>query len=1246
MSLTRLAITRPVTILMLVLALVVLGWQSMRQLPVDLYPDIEFPMLYISTVYPGTGPEEIETLVSKPIEDAVSTVSGLKKLTSSSSEGVSTVMMEFEIGTDLDAVTSDVRSKVDAMRNALPDDAQAPVVNKLDVGAMPVVQLSLSSKRRSSQEVRRIGDDVIKDRLSQISGVAAVRVAGGDVREVRVEVDKARLEAYGVGISQVVSALQMENLNLPSGTIKESKQNFAVRVMGEFEDPEQINSVRIANGVNPNLTVRDVAMVRDTLQEASIYSRMNRGPSVAVVVQKQSDANTVKVVDSVRKELSKLTGRDFKHNNTGELKKNLKGPALKKQQAALRAAILPEDMQITIAFDQSTFIKDALDDVNKSLIEGALLAVIIVFLFLHSLRGTFIVGLAIPTSLIATFLVMRAFGFSINMMSMLGLSLCVGILVDDSIVVIENIHRHLRAGEPPHEAAMNGRTEIGLAAMTITMVDVVVFVPVAFMGGIVGQFFRQFGIVVAAATLFSLFISFTLTPMLASRWLKAHDKEEEEEAAQQENPGLFRRFTNAWERGYNAIDNLYRRILEWALDHRAVVICLGLMTMLASFASAAGKPWLNDDFVTYLPKAIVLLPLAMVLVAVIWWLIVKTQGWRRAILTIIGLTLSSIIIYNANLFAWMSPESLKLMNAKTELAQSTFKIAAAKAITENMLIFFVMLILMLAIIAYFFSRPRVAAEKGKSAAVNKPLVITTCILIVFVTFLPTKFIFEFQPTVDERQFSIAIEHEVGTGLEVTDATATRIEQALLDPKLFPETKVVTTTVGEAGGGMFRGGASGSDAASISVELRDLEDMDLPAWKKPLITLGVIKSPLQSTDAVMNKVNTMFAGKPGLKVTAAVGGGGMGGAPVSIEVSGPDMAATQRAATRIEQIVSEHEGTFSTELSWREGRPELQALIDRDRAAQYGISVAQVASALRTSLEGDTSTKFREEGKEYDIRVVLPKDQRVQLGQVPNLIVGNTASGQPVFLYEVAHLEPAGGPTKIDRTNRQRSVTVSSQLREGFAIGNVRNDLAPKIDALNLTGVNVAWAGEAEAMDESFGTMGSTLVLSILLVFMLMAALFESILSPLIILLAVPQAMAGALLALTMTHNSMSIVSVVGIIMLVGLVTKNAILMVDYTNTLRKEEGKDRRSALLQAGPTRLRPILMTTLAMIFGMMPTAIALSKGSEFRQPMAVAVIGGLILSLFLTLLMVPVFYEIVDDLGSKFARAKDRVIEKAKV
>ncbi|HEY3416313.1 MAG TPA: efflux RND transporter permease subunit, partial [Armatimonadota bacterium] len=714
MWLTKLSLTRPVTILMLVAALIILGLQSRSRLPVDLYPDISFPMIAISTIYSGTGPEEMETLVSKPIEDSISTISGLKKLSSTSTEGVSTVVMEFELGTNLDAAASDVRSKIDALRNTLPQDAKAPVVSKVDIKALPVIRLSMSSKRRESKDVRQMADDLIKDRLSQLTGVASVDVSGGDVREVRVEVDKGRLEAYGISITQVVNALQAENLNLPSGTIEEESKNYAVRVMGEFTDPAQILHVHIANAHgNPNLTVQDVAQVRDSLAEPDTLTRMNGGPSVSVTVKKQSDANTVKVVDEVRKELERMTGKPF----TPEGEKL----AAKNKPITSGVTVVPDDIDFGVSFDQSTFIKDSLDDVYKSLMEGALLAVLIVFLFLHSLRGTLIVALAIPTSLISTFLIMDVLGFSINMMSMLGLSLCVGILVDDSIVVMENIHRHLVRGEPPKEAAFNGRTEIGLAAMTITLVDVVVFVPIAFMGGIVGQFFRQFGIVVAAATLFSLFVSFTLTPMLASRWLKSHEREEEDEARQQEHPGLFRRFTNAWETGYNAVDRTYRQMLAWALDHRMAVICLGLMTIAAALATIMKQPQEGQHLwqigIMAFLQNIVPLVVGLMLLLVLWWGISLLGGWVRVIGVVVGLVVSFMLIGAAT------------------------KIVAA---ASRPLVMMLLVMCMFGVMALMLSRSANFLQPSK-AGVGKPLAILTVVLLSIILFVPTVFSFGFMP---------------------------------------------------------------------------------------------------------------------------------------------------------------------------------------------------------------------------------------------------------------------------------------------------------------------------------------------------------------------------------------------------------------------------------------------------------------------------------------------------------------------
>jgi len=1196
MWLTRLAITRPVTILMLVLALVVLGLQSRSKLPVELYPNVEFPVVVITTAYPGTGPEEIETLVTKPIEDSVSAIGGLKKMTSTSSEGISTVVMQFELGTSLEGAASDVRSKLDALRNTLPQDAKSPVVIKADVGAIPVIKLSLSSKRRSSQEIRRLADDVVKDRLSQISGVAAVAVTGGDVREIRVEVDKARLEAYGVSIPQIVAALQAENLNFPSGSIEEARQVSAIRVMGEFTNPEQIRHVRIQNAAgNPNLTIGDIADVRDTVAKPDSYTRVDRGSSVALSVQKQSDANTVQVADGVRKQLELLTGRGY--TEAGE----------KLQKAGTftlppgTSALLPSDIDFNVAMDQSTFVKDMQRDVYQSLFEGALLAVLIVFLFLHSFRGTFIVALAIPTSIITTFIMMNAVHFSMNMMSMMGLSLSVGILVDDSIVVIENIHRHLKMGKPPRQAAIDGRSEIGLAAMAITLVDVMVFVPVAFMGGIVGQFFRQFGIVVATATLCSLFISFTLTPMLASRWLKAHDEEEADEARQREHPGLFHLFVNAWETGYLALSRLYRRILEWALAHRPAVITLGVMTLISSIAVSMSKP----DATTWGTVLPVMIVTALVF-AGLWSLMPLAKRWLWRFFLFLLLFAGSVVtlsLVHKVLAALLKPEMQRVLPFVTAL----------------------LLVVMLAFIGYFLHPPVTRAEMPKPPGI--PLAIAVAVFYTICIFVPGHFGFEFTPKVDQRQFSVKIERAVGTSLAATDVTAVKVENALFDRELYPETKTVVTSVGQTSSSLFGGGGGGSDIAELSVELKDRKN----TLMERVFGISTLVMGNRSTDQVVQDINKRFGNVPGAKITATIASG-MGGSesPISIEVSGVQMARIQQVADQVLQVVKSTPGTYSAELSWRAGRPEMQAKIDRDRAAQYGISVAQISSALRTSLQGDTSVKYREEGREYDIRVMLPESQRNVVSKLPNMVVGISTAGRPVYLFEVVRLQSAAGPTKLERTNRQRTVTVNGQIAEGYTLGVMQPDIAQRISALDTHGVNIVWAGQAQQQSESFGDMGGALLLSVILVFMLMAALFESVLAPFIIMLAVPQAMAGALFLLTFTNKSLNIITMIGIIMLVGLVTKNAILLVDFTNTLRREHGLDRHAALLQAGPTRLRPILMTTLAMISGMLPTALALAKGSEMRQPLAIAVIGGLALSMFLTLLMVPVFYEIVDSTG----------------
>jgi HAE1 family hydrophobic/amphiphilic exporter-1 len=554
MWLTSIAIRRPVFILMVFSALAVLGWTAASKMRVELNPNVNFPFVTIVTIYPGAGPREVETLISKPIEDAVNGINGVKNVTSVSQEGISVVSIEFNLGVNSSEAAADVREKVDAIRASLPRDALSPTISKFDINAVPVLYYGMSSERPSKQ-LRYIAEEIVTNRLARVPGVASVTVLGGDKREIRVEVDQGRLDAYGLNIMQVVQALQAANLNVPGGRIEEQRREYAIRVVGEFENLDQIRNVRIpvTNRMNPMaapnvIHLSDVAQVKDGVAERTEGARVNQRNTVGIIITKAADANTVEVCEGVKKEIDRL-----------------------KQE-------LPRDIEFALTQDESKFVLESLTDLRVALFLAIFLAVSVVYLFLHNIRGTFIVSLAIPTSIVSTFLVMYGFGFTLNTMTMLALSLAVGILVDDSIVVLENIFRHLTRGEEPAEAALNGRSEIGLAAITITLVDVVVFVPIAFMGGITGQFFRSFGITVATATLFSLLVSFTLTPMLASRWFRAGEQVEAKR-------GVFA----AFDRFYHWLDMLYRRLLERALRRRWLVIGVGNGLLISILLVIAGS---------------------------------------------------------------------------------------------------------------------------------------------------------------------------------------------------------------------------------------------------------------------------------------------------------------------------------------------------------------------------------------------------------------------------------------------------------------------------------------------------------------------------------------------------------------------------------------------------------------------------------------------------------------------------------
>ena len=1122
MGLTKLAIKRPVAILMLFAALLVLGFQGFSRMPAELNPRIDFPYVSVFTTYAGAGPQEIETLVTKPIEDAVSSVSGVKNVTSVSQTGVSSVSIEFYLGTDLDIAASDVREKVDGVRRALPDDADSPTISKANTSSEPILYLAMrSTTGRASRDLRDIADRTVVDRLGQVPGVAAVFITGGDVREVRVALDRARLDAYGLTLSEVATAIRTQNLNVPSGRVTEGNREYAVRVIGEFTSVDEIRDLRLQfegrNGAaDRTILLSDLGTVTDTVvertQRATLSERVNGekalppgSDTISLVVQKTSEGNTVQAAEGVKKQLEDLR------------------------------RLLPADVEFTVTNDQSVRVEENLTDVQVSLGLGALLAVMIVFLFLHNLRGTFIVALAIPTSIIATFLVMYSLGFTLNTMTLLGLSLAVGILVDDSIVVLENIYRHLAMGEPPQEAALNGRGEIGLAAMIITLVDVVVFVPVAFMGGIVGQFFRSFGITVAVATLFSLLVSFTLAPMLAARW---YQKGENIEA----KSGAF----GAINRFYERLEHAYRRSLGWAIRHRGTVIFVG----------------------------------NLLLVQVILWMASAGSGTARLP---VAIGFGVILLVGAALIT-----GVNLLRKRGFSAEPLVVAGIGAAVTFGTVL--------------------------AAGAVGQPLG------------------FRFAPGQDQAQVSLTVELPAGSSLAATNRVLAQIEDRVRD---LEDVKYIESAAGASRAGGFQGGGkTGTNYGQIRLTLNDkFGNLDrITFWKD--------HSELRrrSDVDVAQQVRRLVADIPGAQIrTAEVSGFAGAQAPVQIEFTGPDLDELVAVTDKVRDRIGQVPGILSPDTSFDAAKPEVQIRLDRDRAADLGLSVSQVATALRDAVEGNIDAKFRDAGEEYDIRVQYNELDRNSVPSVGSVIVGNR-DGAPIRVADVAEIIEGRGPTQIDRKNRLRQITVSAYLAPGLVIGNMQQKLNPVVQQMEqqkeLGRTNYRWGGEANTMGEEFPFLIAALGLAILLVYMLMAALFNNLLYPLIIMLSIPQALVGGLLGLLVTGTPLSIIAMIGVIMLMGLVTKNAILLVDYTNTLRAR-GYRREDAIQEAGPTRLRPILMTTLAQILGALPIALALGRGAEFRAPLGIVIIGGLLLSSLLTLLVIPATYTVFDDISGFFSR-----------
>ena len=1256
MWLTNVSIRRPIFIMMFVLALVVLGWQSRSKMPQELNPKIDFPYVTVLTTYPGAGPNEIETLVSEPIEKSVGSIGNMRNVTSSSQEGVSTVVMEFELGTDLNAAAADVRDKVSSIKGNLPEDIEEPTILKLDIAAEPVMTIGLAGPL-SPKEMRILADDVITDRLAKVGGVASVNVTGGEEREISVAVDKNRLQAYGIGLSQVVSAVKGSNLNLPAGSIKEGARDYSIRTVGEFKSADELADVRInvpGKNSNPDSIVRlgDVAKIADTVVEPERLSRIDGKPSVVMTIQKQSDANTVAVADGIMEQLAELK------------------------------SVIPSGVTPIITNDQSEFVKDSLNDVNKSLLEGILLVVVIVFLFLHTARATFIVAIAIPTSIMATYMPIQAFGFTLNQMTLLALSLVVGILVDDSIVVLENIERHLKMRKTKEQAAVDGRSEIGLAAITITLVDIVVFVPVAFMGGIVGQFFKQFGITVAVATAFSLLMSFTLTPMLASRWMKSEDERKRDDddtdrRLASRTPTFKDRVDviagflfKGLEKRFDYVDHGYRGVLEWALHNRFLTLVIGFVSLLVVFALTMPKP----SPVEWVHGGIALSPRIALLLVVTFLLATAGKAHRRARyrqgfpLVMTGILLAvvaGVLLGHGAAGPKPDPAAMKLTMLRAfvvldALVLVLLLIPVARRIKISLVFWPLLALAAFMTLGTFFQNLPSAATlvlpRAMIALTAVGLAVTAAFvdassrktalgfgavmaIIAIAIYLP--FGFSMFPNTDEGNFSVSVTTPPGTSLKATDQVVRRVEKildgveefkpvtywvsdrALLNPftwfKKHQETKrgFYVSYVGSASSGFF-GGAQGSQYASVQAKV-------VPKTRR---------TSHRSIEDIVEDVAAQTARVPGAELITVSASAEHGSSGITKEVQGQNMNDIVKQANILKDVIAKTPGAVDADVSYKESKPERRIIVDPVRAAELGLSISEVAMASRMAISGDDSAKLRDGGTEYPIRVRFGLADRDKSSDVENMIIG-AKDGAPIYLRDVAAVNYDFAPSKIDRKNRQRVVYVTANLANGVQMGNVSQSLEQQMSTMpRVPGVTIGTGGMEKIMYESFMYMLQALGLAILLVYMLMGALFESFLTPFVIMFSLPQAMVGALLALLITGNIMSIIAMIGIIMLMGLVTKNAILLVDYTNTLR-ERGRNRHDALLEAGPTRLRPILMTTFAMVGGMLPTALALNEGSEFRAPMAIAVIGGLILSTMLTLIVIPVTYTMVDDIWNWIKR-----------
>lgn len=1021
MKIAEISIKRPTVVVVLFTVLSLLGYISYTSLSYELLPKFSPSVVSVTTIYPGASPSEVENTVTKKIEDAVASMENIKKLNATSYESLSSVVITLHSGTDVDLALNDAQRKVNAILSELPEDTEAPSLNKFSLDDLPVITMSATSTMDDAAFFDLMDNRVVPS-ISRVTGVAQVNIIGGREREIQVSIDDNKLQAYNLSLLTVQQTIQGSNLDFPTGSVKTQDRDILIRLAGKYSTVEELRNLVISDKNGIQVRLGDVADVQDAQKDVEKLARVDRKASIALQVIKQSDANAVDVSKGIHTIIEKL------HQDYEKVGLNL-----------------------VIASDSSIYTLESADAVIHDLVLAVILVAFVMLFFLHSLRNAAIVMVSIPASLIATFIGISMFGYTLNLMSLLGLSLVVGILVDDAIVVLENIYRHMEMGKNRVKAAFEATKEIGFTVTSITLVIVVVFFPIAISTGLVSDILRQFCVVVIIATLLSLLTSFTIVPLLSSRFGKLEHLT---------GKNMFERVILRFERGLDKFTAWITGILNWSLAHKKTVLAGTFVMLLASIALLA-------------------------------------TGY-------IGT--------------------------------------------------------------------------------------------------------EFFPKSDRGEFIVQIEMPKDASIEQTNLMTSRAEN-MLNQK--PEITRMITTVGQTSDGM---GASQSTAYKSEITVQLVER----------------KERADQSDVYAAKVRKeLTESLAGAKITTTPVSilGSAERAPVEVIVMGPDLPSVMEFAEVVRGKVEKIEGTTGIKLSVESGNPEVQVQVDRDKMSSLGLSLQTVGATMQTAFSGNTDSKFRQGEYEYDINIRLDDYNRQSIDDVRGLTFINSKD-ERIRLEQFATVTEGSGPSQLERQDKSTKVSVQSQV-VGRPTGTVFADIETQIkDLKRPTGVSYLFGGDMENQSEGFGTLGMALMMSIIMVYLIMVALYDNYIYPFVVMFSIPLSIIGALLALALTNNSLSIFTILGLIMLIGLVAKNAIILVDFTNQ-QKAEGKSTRESLIMANHARLRPILMTTIAMVIGMLPIAIASGAGAEWKNGLAWVIIGGLISSLFLTLVIVPVIYEAFDNI-----------------